>query len=220
MAGYINKKTNDPMDVLTSATQAERDSMWGPIPGEIVSYDSVSGTATVQPLYRPIHNGVAVAMPVLYEVPIDLPRTANSGLTFPIPSGTKVMLTPQMRAIDEYEDGGFGDPYDARSFHLSNMRASISGGDSLSAPLPNVDPENTHLRFSPDGDFGIKGSPDGKVAIEGKEGSYTDLLATALELIANDGLMIAYGSSAGTGHALENKAALIDIAAKIRAMTL
>ena len=219
MAGYINKKTNDPMDVLTSATQAERDSMWGPIPGEIVSYDSVSGTATVQPLYRPIHNGVAVTMPVLYEVPIDLPRTANAGLTFPIPNGTKVMLTPQMRAIDEYEEGGFGDPYDARSFHLSNMRASIAGGDSLSAPLPNVDPENTHLRFSPDGDFGIKGSPDGKVAIEGKEGNLYSLLVQVVEILGSETTTVSSGSSAGVWP-LTHQAQFAALAAKLRGSAL
>ena len=219
MAGYINKKTNDPMDVLTSATQAERDSMWGPIPGEIVSYDSVSGTATVQPLYRPIHNGVAVTMPVLYEVPIDLPRTASAGLTFPIPSGTKVMLTPQMRAIDEYEEGGFGDPYDARSFHLSNMRASIAGGDSLSAPLPNVDPENTHLRFSPDGDFGIKGSPDGKVAIEGKEGNLYSLLVQVVEILGSETTTVSSGSSAGVWP-LTHQAQFAALAAKLRGSAL
>ena len=219
MAGYINKKTNDPMDVLTSATQAERDSMWGPIPGEVVSYDSVSGTATVQPLYRPIHNGVAVTMPVLYEVPIDLPRTANAGLTFPIPNGTKVMLTPQMRAIDEYEEGGFGDPYDARSFHLSNMRASIAGGDSLSAPLPNVDPENTHLRFSPDGDFGIKGSPDGKVAIEGKEGNIYDLLVQVVEILGSETTTVSAGSSAGVWP-LTHQAQFAALAAKLRGSAL
>ena len=219
MAGYINKKTNDPMDVLTSATQAERDSMWGPIPGEIVSYDPVSGTATVQPLYRPIHNGVAVTMPVLYEVPIDLPRTASAGLTFPIPSGTKVMLTPQMRAIDEYEEGGFGDPYDARSFHLSNMRASIAGGDSLSAPLPNVDPENTHLRFSPDGDFGIKGSPDGKVAIEGKEGNLYSLLVEVVEILGSETTTVSSGSSAGVWP-LTHQAQFAALAAKLRGSAL
>lgn len=219
MAGYINKKTNDPMDVLTSATQAERDSMWGPIPGEVISYDSVSGTATVQPLYRPIHNGVAVAMPVLYEVPIDLPRTANAGLTFPIPSGTKVMLTPQMRAIDEYEEGGFGDPYDARSFHLSNMRASIAGGDSLSAPLPNVDPENTHLRFSPDGGFGIKGSPDGKVAIEGKEGNLYELLVQVVEILGSETTTVSAGSSAGVWP-LTHQAQFAALAAKLRGSAL
>lgn len=219
MAGYINKKTNDPMDVLTSATQAERDSMWGPIPGEIVSYDSVSGTATVQPLYRPIHNGVAVTMPVLYEVPIDLPRTASAGLTFPIPNGTKVMLTPQMRAIDEYEEGGFGDPYDARSFHLSNMRASIAGGDSLSAPLPNVDPENTHLRFSPDGDFGIKGSPDGKVAIEGKEGNLYSLLVEVVEILGSETTTVSSGSSAGVWP-LTHQAQFAALAAKLRGSAL
>jgi hypothetical protein len=130
------------------------------------------------------------------------------------------MLTPQMRAIDDYEEGGEGTPYDARSFHVSTMRATLSGGDSLSDPLENVDQNNTHLRFDKGGQFGIKGSPDGKVRIDGAQGNIYDLLATAIELIASDTLQINYGSSSGSGHALENAAALSEIAGKLRAMAL
>jgi hypothetical protein len=131
------------------------------------------------------------------------------------------MLTPQMRAMDGYEEGGEGSPYDARSFHISNMRASLSGGNPLSDPLPNADPDNVHLRFNADGTYGMKGSPDGKVRIDGAEGNIYDLLATAIELIAGDGLNILSGSSAGLGiHELENKAALTEIAGKLRAMAL
>ncbi|MCO6407370.1 Gp138 family membrane-puncturing spike protein [Hoeflea alexandrii] len=221
MTGYLGKQTNLPEDTVGSMAQAERDTIWGPIPGEIVSYDAAKGTATVRPLYKPKVVGQTLTMPDLFEVPVDQPRTGNAGLTMPIPAGTKVMLTPQMRALDEYEEGNEGTPYDARSFHVSNMRASLSGGDSLSDPLPNADADNTHLRFSPDGEFGIKGSPDGKIKIDGAEGNIYDLLATAIELIASDGLNILSGSSAGNGiHELENKAALTEIAGKLRAMAL
>ncbi|MBB4063694.1 Gp138 family membrane-puncturing spike protein [Gellertiella hungarica] len=220
MTGYLGKRTNQDRDVVGRQIQNKQENQWGPIPGEIVSYDAAAGTATVKPLYKPVHNGNAVDMPELYEVPVDLPRTGSAGMTFPIPAGTKVMLTPAMRSMDNYEAGEGGEPFDGRSFHLADMRASIAGGDSLSDPMPNVDADNTHLRFSPDGAFGIKGSPDGKFRIDGSEGNLYDIIATFMELVASDQLIIAYGSSAGTGHQLQNRAELMELAAKVRAMAL
>lgn len=220
MTGYIGKTTNLGRDVMGRQALSEREAIWGPIPGEVVSYDAAAGTATIKPLYRPRFNGEPVDMPELLEVPVDLPRTANAGLTFPIPAGTKVMLAPAMRSMENYDDQDDGAPSDGRSFNLSDMRASIAGGNSLTDPLPNADPDNTHLRFDPEGKFGIRGSPDGKIKIEGAEGNVYDLIATALELIAGDQLQINYGSSQGSGHALQNAAALTEIAGKLRAMAL
>lgn len=220
MPGYVGKQTNRPEDATGQIAQGERDTIWGPIPGEVISYDASTGTATIRPLYKPMHNGKKVDMPDLYEVPIDQPRSANAALTIPIPAGTKVMMAPQMRAMDDYEDGEDGTPYDARSFHLSNMRATLAGGDSLSDPLKNVDPDNMHLRFDPEGKYGVRGSPDGKVKIEGSEGNVYDLLAQVVELLASDTLTIKYGSSAGSGHELEHKAKYAEIAGKLRAMAL
>ena len=219
MVGLTGKKTNNIDDIISSYTQLERDTMWGPIPGEVVAYDAAAGTATVQPLYKPVIDGDVMTMPVLYEVPVDLPRTGSSGLTFPIPAGTKVTLTPQMRAMDDYDEGGEGIAYDARSFHISNMRASISGGNSTSDLLPNVDPDNTHLRFSPDGSFGVKGSPDGKIAIEGAEGNLYDLLVQVVEILAGETTSVNAGSSAGQWP-LTHQAQFAELAAKLRGSAL
>ncbi len=219
MTGYTGKRTNTPQDILGSATTDERDAMWGAIPGEVVSYDAASGTATIQPLYKPRHNGSFIDMPVLYEVPIDQPRSGNSGLTFPIPAGTKVELRPQMRAMDDYDDGGEGMAFDARSFHISNMRASLSGGNALSDTLPNADPDNVHLRFSPDGDFGIKGSPDGKFKIDGKEGNLYELLVQVVEILGSETTTVSSGSSAGVWP-LTHQAAFAALAAKLRGSAL
>lgn len=220
MPGLVGKYTNGAEDAVGSVAQAERDSQWGPIPGEVVYYHAASITATVRPLYKPMVDGQPIDMPDLYEVPIDMPRTANGGMTFPVPAGTRVMLAPQMRAIDEYEEGNAGTPYDARSFHISNMRASLAGGYSLASPLENVDPDNFHLRFNASGSFGLKGSPDGKFQLTGAEGDVMDLLAQVVELLASDTLLIKYGSSAGSGHQLQFKDQYAELAGKLRAMVL
>lgn len=202
--------------------QDEREDMLGPMPGEVVAYHPERGTVDVQPLFKKWipSAGKNIDYPVLSDVPLDQPRSGNSAITHPVPVGTRVMLTPMMRSGENYEAEGDGSPSDRRSFNLSDMRASLSGGDSLSSPLPNVDPDNTHIRFDPEGQFGLRGSPDGKFKIEGAEGNLYDIIATFMELVASDELMINYGSSAGTGHALQNRAALMDLAAKVRAMAL
>lgn len=217
MAGYLGKTTNDPRDVTDRQAESEREAQWGPIPGEIVSYNGQ--TATVKPLYKPIHNGKPVEMPVLLEVPVDLPRTANAGITFPIPAGTRVMLAPMMRSMDNYDVDDDGTPSDARSFSLSDMRATIVGGDSLKLPLENVDLQNTHIRFSADGSYGMKGSPDGKVGIYGAEGNIYDLLAQVVELLGAETTTVSGGSSEGIWP-LTHQAQFAAIAAKLRAMAL
>ena len=220
VVGYLRKNTNWDRDITGQQSQSTREDMWGPIDGEIVDYDAAAGTATVKPLYKPVMNGEAVDMPNLYEVPIEFPRSGNSGITFPVPAGTKVRLTPQMRSREKYDLEQDGEPSDKRSFHLSDMTATITGGDSLADPMQNVDADNAHFRFSVDGQYGIRGNSSGKIAIEGAEGNIYTLLAQAIRLIAEDQLQIAYGSSAGTGHALANKAALQEIAGKLEAMAL
>src|SRR5690606_8231416 len=132
--GYLGKQTNWYPDDVAKQAQATTDEMWGPIPGEVVSYDAATQTATVKPLYKPLHNGVPVEMPELYEVPIEFPRTGSSAMTSPIPAGTKVMLNPSMRSRENYDEGTDGSPSDGRAFHLADMRATITGGDSLSDP--------------------------------------------------------------------------------------
>lgn len=218
MAGLLRKYDNDPRDITDAQTQATIDAQWGPIPGRTVSAWN-GRTVSVQPLYKPIHNGQPVDMPVLFDVPLDQPMSGNAGMTIPVPVGTPVMLYPQMRALDEFEEGGEAAPYDARSFHLSTMRASLAGGESLSQEIPNIDLENFHARFNPEGTYGLKGSPDGKVSLEGSQGNIYLLLARAVEIIAEHETNVTTGSSAGTySHTLAGEAA--EIAAKLRAMAL
>lgn len=219
MPGYQGKAIRDPADVVGVFSQAETEAKWGAIPGEIVTYDAAKGTATVRPLYKPIVNGQKLDMPDLYEVPVDMPRTANGGMTFPVPAGTKVMLSPQMRAFEDYEEGNEATPTDARSFHISNMRASLSGGDSLSDPLPGADAENFHLRFNASGSFGLKGSPDGKFQLNGAEGDVIDLLAEVCETLGVLTTTVSGGSSAGVWP-ITQQAALAALAARLRAMVL
>ncbi|MBX4889764.1 Gp138 family membrane-puncturing spike protein [Rhizobium bangladeshense] len=220
MVGYLGKRTNQPRDITGQQAQSEREAMWGPVPGEIVSFDAATQTATVQPLYKPVHNGQAVDMPQLFEVPVDLPRTASAGMTFPIPAGTRVMLAPMMRSMDNYDTDDDGAPFDGRSFHLADMRATIVGGDSVSSPLANVDPANTHLRFDAAGNYGMKGSPDGKFELIGSEGSIFDLLIQHVELSSEGFTLLGTEGLDHSPRYAEIGAALAVIAGKLRDMQI
>jgi hypothetical protein len=220
MPGYTGKTTNTTADVIGTYAQEETASMWGPIPG--VTVGAWNGrTVNVQPLYKPVVNGQKLDMPVIYEVPVDQPMTGNGGMTFPIPAGTPVMLTPQMRALDDFEEGGEASAYDARQFHPSTMRASLSGGESLSQNIQNIDLENFHLRFNADGSFGLKGSADGKFQLTGAEGEIFDILASAIEKDAEGfQLLSTEPELVHTGEYASISADLAALAAKVRGMMI
>lgn len=220
--GLIGKTTNRQGMVTAAHAQAERESMWGPIDGEIVDYDAAKGTATIKPLYKPLVNGKPVSMPNLLEVPMRFPSAGAGGaMTFPVAAGTKVRLTPGMRNSENYHADGDGAPFDTRSFSLNDMEASLIGGESLKDPMPNVDPNNVHVRFDANGDYGIRGSADGKIAIEGSEGNIYDLVAEAADLAASGFELL--GTEATLDHMAEYATIgdqLRTIANKLAAMSL
>lgn len=222
--GYQGKTTNSDADVTGARVKSERESQWGEMPGKIISFDPKTQTATIQPLYKPKFNGLPTKMPELLEVPVRQALMGGVGVTVPIKPGQNVTLRPQMRSMDNYHTGGGGDDgapaNDARSFHLSDMEAHVSGGESANNPVQNYDNENTHLRASADGEKGVKVGPTGKIKIDGPEGNLMDIIADFMELVANDQLDIKYGSSMGTGHAMKNKTALLALAQKVRGMSL
>lgn len=219
MVGLLGKTTNGPDDTVGAVAQEERNAMWGEIPGEIVDFDPATQTATIKPLYTPKFNGKALQMPNLLEVPIRMTRAGGGGMTFPVAAGDKVTLRPQMRSTENYQSGEGDDASDARSFNLSDMEAHLDGGESLTDPIENFDAANVHMRFDKSGNFGIRGSKDGKVAVEGSEGNIYLLLARAVEIIAEHETMVTAGSSTGQySHTLAGEAAAI--AAKLRAMAL
>ena len=219
-AGFLGKQTNWQDDVRGASQNAERLSQWGEIDGKIVSFDPIKQTATIKPLHKPVFNGKAVDMPDLFEVPVRFPRTGKGAVTYPVGADDMVVLRPKMRSSENYHEKGDGEPSDARSFSLADMEAHLDGGEPLTDPIKNFDTENTHIRADAEGNYGVRLSPTGKIKIEGSEGDIYSILSEFLELLSTDALQIAYGSSAGTGHALFNKAAYMALSEKIKAMKM
>lgn len=219
MTGLLGKVTNRSRDIVGSRAQTEVGAIWGEIPGEVVSFDDKAQTITVQPLYKPQFGGEAVDMPQLFEVPMRFQRAGGFVITTPIKPGDKVTLRPQMRSSENYHGGEDYEASDARTFSLADYEAFLDGGEALTDPIPNFNSENMEIR-SADGKFAIEMSEDGKFRMRGAEGNWFDLLASLAELLAADTLTIKYGSSAGSGHALQFQAQYAEIAGKLRAMAL
>ena len=221
-AGYIGKTTNKFDEVAGRETTSDREEIFHGIPARTVGPVSADGrTVRVQPIFkRRLPDGSYIDYPELPEVPIDYLTTGSGGMTHPIPVGTLVNLKASSRSMENYDKDGSGEPSDARSFHLSDVRVELAGGDSIKDPIENYDPNNIHLRANKDGTYGAKWSPDGRFQHLGSHGDIYDLLATVVELLAADTLVIKYGSSAGSGHALQFQAQYAEIAGKLRAMHL
>lgn len=216
--GYLGKTSNSPRQMRRVQSQQQSEARMGEMPGEIVSFDPVTQTASIQPLYRPTHNGEAVDMPVLEEVPMRFSRAGGGRMTFPVRVGDKVVLRPQSRSSEEYHVDGTHEPTDRRSASLSDMEAFMDGGESLSDPIQGFDNEATHIGPDDAGEYGVRMYDDGTFKIDGSQGNVFDLLAQVVELLAADQLQINYGSSAGSGHQLQNRAQYASIAGKLRAM--
>lgn len=218
--GYRGKTTNLKRENNAVQAQMERESAWGELTGEIVSFDPATQTASIQPDYRPIHKGEKVDMPQLDKVPVRFLRMGGFVMTTPVKPGDKVTLRPQMRTSEEFHTGGDYEAInDTRSNSLSDMEAFLDGGEPLTNPIPGFNNTNLEIR-SEDGQFAMEMSEDGKFRMTGAMGDWFDLVTQVVELLAADTLVIKYGSSAGSGHQLLYQGDYAEIAGKLRGMSL
>ncbi|MEL6785699.1 MAG: Gp138 family membrane-puncturing spike protein [Pseudomonadota bacterium] len=219
MSGYIGKYTNQDRDYVTNYARGVVENQWGEMTGEVVDVDYGAQTATVRPDYKRRLNGKPEQIPDLQEVPLRMPRAGGFVVTNPVKAGDKVTLRPQMRNSEAFHGGGDYEAPDARTSSLSDYEAFLDGGEPLSKPIPNFNTQNMEIR-SEDGQFAIEMSEGGKFRIRGAQGNVYQLIADALRLIGSDTLAIAYGSSLGNDHALENRAEILAIADKLDGMSL
>lgn len=220
-AGYHGKTLRRGLDeAIAQAVDADRRNLWTSLPGEVVRVSGDGRTATIRPLYRPRFNGEPADMPDLLEVPIQWPRGGGMVMRFPLKPGDQGEIRVQSRNIDEWYGKGTAEPgFTARMHDLSDstFQPGLSAG---TAPVGPYDPDNFELSNSDTGEFRFRMSPDGKFDLTGAEGNIIELLEQLCDLLANDTLVIAYGSSAGSGHALEKAAQYAAIRDKIAAMKI
>lgn len=204
---------------IAETVEARMAQVWTNLPVKVVSISGDGKTATLQPLYKPRHNGEAVSMPQLVDVPIEWPRGGGMVMRFPIKSGDKGMVAFMSRSMDDFYETGDETAAPSARMHSLSDGVFRPGLSDKSAPVGEYD--NTAFELgSEDGQFKFKMNEAGQFKMEGAQGDIIDLLQELCQKLSSDTLVIKYGSSAGSGHELQFKADYAAIAAKIAAMKM
>jgi Phage protein Gp138 N-terminal domain len=106
-------------------------------PAEIVTYDYVTQSASVQPtINKSWTDGTFTPMPILSNVPVIFPASGGASITFPVNTGDTCLIVCCERSIDEWlSTGGLVDPRDPRKLNLTDAVA-IMGLVSFSGTFP------------------------------------------------------------------------------------
>lgn len=121
------------------------------IPGIIDSFDAATQTVTVQPTIREKiqkEDGSQewIALPLLVDVPIVLPRAGNFILTMPITKGDECLVMFSDMCIDAwFSNGGIQNQIEKRRHDLSDSFA-ILGCYSQPNVIPNYSTASAQLR--------------------------------------------------------------------------
>lgn len=219
--GLIGNYTNRASEVAGARQLEETAAQWGNVNGTVAAVNA-DGSVEVDVDYVMTGPEGKLKPPRLSSVPINHMRGSQAAFIIPPKVGDKVRLSPLMRSSENLHTGD--DEWtasDARMNALSDMEATLAGGNALTDTIPNYDPENAHMRFNSEGTYGIKGSPDGKIKIEGSQGNIYELVAEAIglcrdgfELLGTESTLDHVASYAQIGASLEQ------IVAKLEAMAL
>jgi len=92
------------------------------LPAKIETYDASKQQASVKPLLnRKLKDGSELVLPVINNVPVIFPRTANSIISLPIATNDTVLLIFSDRSLDEWlSSGNEVFPTDNRMHSLSD----------------------------------------------------------------------------------------------------
>lgn len=209
-------------DQLGQVAQSERMDMATSLPARVKSIENHPEKgliATMEVLYKPVFNGQQVDFPDLLEVPVDVPRGGGFVAGIPVKAGDYGTIHFASRDSDDYQMSGDAmAPPSARYNSFSDGRFTPGAGP---APKAMSDYDMANAFFGTDDHKnGVRVSPAGTVAIEGAGESLMAILSELLETLVAEDLSIAYGSSAGTGHALHFRPKYASLLGRLNTMKL
>lgn len=218
--GYVGKYTNRDEEIAAARLAEETAAQWGNLNGTITRVHS-DGSIDIKPDYKLAGPDGPLEIPELLTVPLNHMRSGRGALIVPPKVGDKVRMSPMMRSTENFHTGEEWTPSDVRMNALSDMEATLIGGEPLTDPIENYDPDNVDLRFNKSGTYGIKGSEDGKIAINGAQGNIYELVSDAVDLCRQGFELL--GTEATLTHTASYTtigAQLAAIVAKLEAMKL
>jgi Phage protein Gp138 N-terminal domain len=141
------------------------------MPGIIDSFDAEKQTVSVKPAIKSIHapdDGTDPEwkeLPLVTDVPIYFPGTADFGLTFPIKQGDECLLVICDRSIDLWHEKGDVQEFDDMRHHHASDAIAFVGLRSKPNVLDDYDEDNVQLR-SADGSVAITLDKDGVITLQ------------------------------------------------------
>jgi hypothetical protein len=128
-------------EVMTNAIDYFLRNVHTSMPGIITKYDQSTGLANVQPALNRKYKSEdsAIALPIISNVPVAMPRAGNALIKVPLQVGDSVLLIFSERSIDRWlENGGTVDPQDSIMFALNDAVAIPSLFAKTDPPKPNT----------------------------------------------------------------------------------
>lgn len=163
-------------EVILSAIEQVIGNVHTAMPGRIESYDQATQLAKVKPLFKRKYAAEdgAVELPIISNVPVIFPRSANAFVRLPVAAGDFVQLLFNERSLDRWLDAGKeSDPLDPSKFDLNGAVAVLglypkgekfaANGDAGSLELANG---QTYIEIKESGEVVITNG-DAVLQIEG-----------------------------------------------------
>lgn len=151
MSNAIDDETPTMAKIIKDAVEQQLVDLHVSLPAKVISYDGVR--ASVQPLLqRKYTDGELVTLPVISNVPVIWPSTANAQVILPLKAEDTGTLLFSERSLDRWlVAGGVVNPDDTRKFHLSDAQF-----------IPGLRPFNIASDYDPD-----------RIVIKNKDGRIT-----------------------------------------------
>lgn len=154
------------------------------IPGEVIKYDSDSGTAEIQiSIKRQYEGESSFDIPPLLNVPVSFPMSSDGKayLSLPIKKGDTGLIHFCHRSIDRWlQQGGQVEPGNTRRFDISD--AVFVPGLSPTSNRRNFDTKNIELKNDR---MSVILHPDGKIEIKGRSEDFLKLMDELITALIN-----------------------------------
>ena len=158
------------------------------LPAEIVSFDAKKKKASVQPLInRKYSDGTELQLPVINNVPVQMPSGGGAILSFPVKKGDSCMLVFSQRSLDKWlANGGIVTPDESRKHDLNDAIA-IMGLDDFTGDYETDENDvllkfnQAEVRITKNGEVKAKGS---KFAAGSQAVELVDVVSQCLQLLS------------------------------------
>lgn len=162
---------SDPRNTLETVIQTAIDTNLKDVhtclPAVIQSIDYDEQLIECQPTIQKLVDGVLTSLPLLIDVPIRFPKSADFSITYPLKEGDHVLVIFAERSIDNWLlDSGIQSANDVR-------RHSLSDGFAIPMVYPQPDKitdfDDTNLHIRTTNGEGIKLTPTGNIELNGND---------------------------------------------------